>query len=187
MTNTFYTSDTHFYHQALLDKEYRSFSSIDEMNETIISRWNDTVKPLDDVWHCGDVVMGNVKGNLPILSRLNGILHLVAGNHDSVWSGHRNAHTHLKLWSQYFVSVQSFARHRVERNNFLVSHFPYSGDHTYEERFNQYRLRDEGLPLVHGHVHSEWKSRGQQLNVGVDVWDFRPVALDEISSWIRSL
>lgn len=29
---------------------------------------------------------------------------------------------------------------------------------------------------LHGHVHEKWRVLGRQVNVGVDVWDYRPVA-----------
>ena len=51
----------------------------------------------------------------------------------------------------------------------LLSHFPYRGDHYEDDRYEAYRLRDEGLPLLCGHVHHEWKFSGNQRNVGVDV------------------
>jgi calcineurin-like phosphoesterase family protein len=31
-----------------------------------------------------------------------------------------------------------------------------------------------------GHVHNMWKRNGNCFNVGVDVWDFRPVTMSQI-------
>ena len=36
----------------------------------------------------------------------------------------------------------------------MVSHFPYSGDHSEESRYDQWRLPDFGVPIIHGHTHS---------------------------------
>lgn len=172
----------------MIDKKWRSqFSSAEEMNELIVRNWNDAVHSSDQVWVLGDVVMGNTRANLPIMSRLKGEKHLIAGNHDAVWSQHRDSYKHFPEWLKYFNSIQSFARKRIKGKNVLLSHFPYQGDHRDEERFTQYRLRDEGLPLLHGHVHTEWRERGYQFNVGVDVRDFRPVSLQEIERWVESL
>jgi hypothetical protein len=32
----------------------------------------------------------------------------------------------------------------------------------------------------HGHVHKAWKKNDKQINVGVDVWDFKPVSLEQL-------
>jgi calcineurin-like phosphoesterase family protein len=40
----------------------------------------------------------------------------------------------------------------------------------------EHRPVDEGHVILHGHVHGTWRAQGRQLNVGVDVWDYRPVA-----------
>ena len=63
----------------------------------------------------------------------------------------------------------------------LLSHFPYAGDSHDEDRYAQFRLRDEGIPLLHGHEsfrerrtkHGTW-----HINVGVDWWDYAPVAAE---------
>ena len=57
----------------------------------------------------------------------------------------------------------------------LLSHFPYDGDHTTTDREQQYRLRDLGLPIVHGHTHAaKIVTRSQegtlQVHVGWDTW-----------------
>lgn len=62
--------------------------------------------------------------------------------------------------------------------------FPYSGDHTEEDRFEKYRPIDEGLWLLHGHVHCAWSVNGRQINVGVDVRDFTPISILEIKKII---
>jgi calcineurin-like phosphoesterase family protein len=72
------------------------------------------------------------------------------------------------------------ARRRIGRDHVLMCHLPYEGDHVGDERYARFRLRDEGLWLLHGHVHDAWKVRGCQINVGVDVWGWRPVNLEEI-------
>lgn len=189
MSNVWFTADTHFFHRAMAatGKGWRPFATVEEHNEALIERWNKVVKPEDQVWHLGDVGMGPEMDILDMVGRLNGSKHLVAGNHDKCWAGERDAHKHQGLWMSFFDSVQSFARRRLDSNtNFLLSHFPYVGDHTEQQRYDQYRLRDQGLWLVHGHVHDAWKVQGRQLNVGVDVWDFAPVHLDQVVDVIRA-
>ena len=82
MTETYFTSDTHFGHRNILEyeKEARPFETVEEMNEQLIANWNDTVRPKDIVFHLGDFAFGAI--NVPIADRLNGYKRLVMGNHD---------------------------------------------------------------------------------------------------------
>jgi calcineurin-like phosphoesterase family protein len=50
------------------------------MDEEMVKRWNEVVRPDDKVYHLGDVVI-NLK-KLPIMHRLNGNKRLIRGNHD---------------------------------------------------------------------------------------------------------
>lgn len=173
----FVTSDTHFGHRFVAG--IRGFSSADEHDRELVKRWNATVKPNDQVWHLGDVTLRSFDAVADVLSELNGNIHLIAGNHDAVWPGHREAHKEQPQWLTRFASVQPFARRRIDGQEVLLCHFPYagSGDHTDEERYSQYRLPNQGRRLLHGHVHAAWKRRGTMVNVGVDAWDLTPVPL----------
>ncbi|GHF85143.1 calcineurin-like phosphoesterase family protein [Amycolatopsis bartoniae] len=178
--NVWFTADTHFDHQLVAG--LRGFGSPAEHDEFVVQRWNATVHPGDQVWHLGDVGMGRLARFAGVLRQLHGELHLVTGNHDEPWPGLRQAYQHQRAWLEHFASVQAFARRRIGGRNVLLSHFPYEGDHTEDDRASQYRLPDEGLPLLHGHVHGAWRRHGRQLNVGLDVSDLRPVHLDEIAA-----
>jgi calcineurin-like phosphoesterase family protein len=65
-----------------------------------------------------------------------------------------------------------------------LCHYPYQGDSHSDDRFTSMRPVDNGDWLLHGHVHDEWKINGRMINVGVDVWDFTPVSLDEIEALV---
>lgn len=76
----FFTSDTHFGHTNIIEYTCRPFKSVEEMDECIIKRWNDRVKPEDIVFHLGDFC---IKGNYNKYSeRLNGTIIWIKGNHD---------------------------------------------------------------------------------------------------------
>lgn len=81
--NTWFCSDHHFGHKNILEyeKEARPFSSVEEMNETIIERHNNVVKPQDTVYFLGDFAFG--KKNIELAGRMNGKKRLVMGNHDT--------------------------------------------------------------------------------------------------------
>lgn len=185
----FFTSDTHFGHARINDLAGRPFSSVEEMNEAIIERWNAAVSPEDEVWHLGDVALGPIAESLPLMSRLNGTKFLVVGNHDRIFSENKPSQQERfgPIYRQYFsVTFPGPIRLLLHNGLFVnVCHFPYSGDSHTDDRYPQHRPVDDGGWLIHGHVHEMWKINGRQINVGVDVWDFTPVSEDTILDIIR--
>jgi calcineurin-like phosphoesterase family protein len=123
-----------------------------------------------------------------------GTKHLIVGNHDGCFLQNRNSHSWQHKYLAVFESVQSAARRKVTLEDgrvieFLLSHFPYDGDHTPGDRYEQWRLRDQGLPVLHGHTHvggvfSQSKNRTLQMHIGVDAWNFTPVSLQQVIDFI---
>jgi len=81
-----------------------------------------------------------------------------------------------------------------------ICHFPFQEDHgnfEYTPRYQQLRPKPSELcqVLLHGHVHNAWKSRMfwseeqkrfiPQINLGVDVWDWKPVSERELLEFCR--
>ena len=172
------TSDQHFGHANVIRYCSRPFDGLEAMHAALIARHNERVAPDDDVWHLGDFSLD--ARLVPVfLPRLRGRHHLVAGNHDACHPCHRR---HAAAAARYlrhgFVEV-------VERSSlgrFLLCHLPYEGDSTHEARYPEFRPADEGSWLLHGHVHEAWRVRGRMINVGVDVWDYAPVRLEELEA-----
>ena len=205
MTAVWFSSDSHFLH-AMVAK-LRGFTSSAEHDETVICRWNALVRSDDLVWHLGDVGLGNETRVLEQSARLNGRKQLITGNHDPCWPGHRDSRKHQRKWLEVFESVQPFAKTRLGERAVLLSHFPYEGDHTETDRATQFRLRDEGGWLIHGHTHLQNRlgpnpryltlmdpvtggpgtSRplGREVHAGLDAWDLRPASEADILGVIR--
>ena len=61
----------------------RPFKTVEEMNETIIKRWNMMVNKDDIVYHLGDFAFVNKEATQEIVSQLNGRIRLIRGNHDT--------------------------------------------------------------------------------------------------------
>lgn len=189
MGETWFISDLHLGHAKIVELASRPFASVEEMNAALIRNWQEVVAPEDDVWCLGDMVMGQLAENLPLLAQLPGKKHLVLGNHDrpSKLYHHKSEEKRMEWvckYEQYFVSMQEEACLEIAGTEILLSHLPYNDpefvDHSYEDRYSEYMPKDQGLWLVHGHVHEAWKVKNRQINVGVDVWDFRPVPLSSI-------
>jgi len=79
----FFISDTHFNHTNVIRYCDRPFKTVEEMNETIIKRWNMMVNKDDIVYHLGDFAFSNKEATQEIVSRLNGKIRLIRGNHDT--------------------------------------------------------------------------------------------------------
>jgi calcineurin-like phosphoesterase family protein len=163
-----FTSDYHLGHKLILDYCNRPFKTLDEMNKQIIKRHNERVNPEDTVFHIGDFCFksANDRGNGQNikydywLSQLNGNIILLQGNHDL----HNSVKTKIqsiiiKIGKQYIELVHD-PEHISGRTN---------------------------IALV-GHVHQNWECKRivkgcsfiDCVNVGVDVFDFKPVTWEEI-------
>ena len=157
----FFTSDTHFGHGGALRLYRRPFESVRQMDEAMIARWNEVVGPDDEVWHLGDVAIGQrPEAVAAILDRLPGRKHLVLGNNDGP------ATAGLGAWA----SVQHYAELRAGGAWLVLCHYP----------FRTWNGMGRSALNLHGHSHGRLKPLRRQADVGVDAWDFRPVPLAEI-------
>lgn len=67
-----FTADTHFGHKNILEYSARPFSTVEEMDEALISNWNNKVASDDEIYHLGDVALCSPSKLNKILDRLNG-------------------------------------------------------------------------------------------------------------------
>ena len=81
----YFTSDHHFYHKNILKYQapHRPFKTVEEMNEVLITRWNQHVTPQDEVYYLGDFAFtSSLDKSKELLQRLHGRKYLIQGNHD---------------------------------------------------------------------------------------------------------
>lgn len=165
MIETYFTSDTHFSHKNILEyeKEHRPFSTIEEMNECLIERWNSVVRPKDNVYHLGDFCMGG-KENIEIAGRLNGLKRLILGNHDSY---------PMEEYLKYF--------HRIYGvkfwENCILTHVPVHPSNMMGEK-------RRCVLNLHGHKHSKVMNDIKYFNVAVERHNLTPVNADLIKRHI---
>lgn len=168
----FFTSDTHFGHANIIQYCNRPFTSIEDMNEAMIQKWNAVVGPGDTVYHLGDFSMGP-KENVNLRKRLNGKVILVKGNHD------KKDEVHLAAG---FDEIHRRLEIEVDGYKLYLAHIPMHLDAG--ERYYPADLKTTP-PIYYdyflcGHVHTSWKRNGKTINVGVDVSDFKPLTLSEL-------
>ncbi|MGC8512893.1 MAG: metallophosphoesterase family protein [Acidimicrobiales bacterium] len=182
---TFFSSDFHFGHQNIISYCRRPYHSLAEMNNTLVANWNALVGPHDVVHVLGDVAMGRRDETLRFVSQLAGRKVLYPGNHDRCWYGHGPSAADFEkeyLDAGFDEIRQGPYKLRVAGRLVTLCHLPYRGDSGDTDRFSKFRPVDEGLWLLHGHVHDKWRQHGRMINVGVDVWDFAPVSEDAVAA-----
>ena len=79
----YFTSDTHFYHNNIVQLCDRPFRDYDEMHRTLVLNWNSMVRDTDEIYILGDFIhKGNGEEANKILKKLKGKKYLIRGNHD---------------------------------------------------------------------------------------------------------
>ena len=163
-TRIYVISDTHFGHTNSWAKfkladgctPMRPFTSTEEMDETMVARWNETVRPQDHVYHLGDVAIA--KRSLAIVKRLNGHKRLVRGNHDIF-----KTRDYLEVGFDEIYGVRVWPG-----QNIIMSHIPLHPD----------SLKGRQWKNMHGHLHAN-KVVGEDAHlyqcVSVEHTDYRPI------------
>lgn len=181
--STFFWSDLHFDDAGVAAE--RGYADSGAHDNDIIKAWTRTVTDADTVWLTGDLAFDEPTQALEILRWLPGTKHLVYGNHDTAHPLHANAAGERARYEAVFETAAPSARIRIGDRDVLLSHFPYSTGKV-RERYAKHRLTDEGLWLIHGHVHEEWRRRGNQINCGVDMWPEGPVLESTLSAMMQN-
>jgi calcineurin-like phosphoesterase family protein len=154
----FFTADTHFGHGGALGLYRRPFADVAAMDAAMIARWRETVGPDDEVYHLGDFAVRQPRSRVEeLLGKLPGRKHLICGNNDG------EATLRATGWS----SVAPYLELKLDRVVLILCHYP----------FRTWRDMAKGSLNLHGHSHGRLKPLRRQVDVGVDVFGFRPVAL----------
>ncbi len=163
----FFTSDHHFGHGGARGLFQRPFASTALMDAAMMTRWNQVVGPLDQVWHLGDFAVRQSAARVgELLAALAGEKHLITGNNDGP------ATTGAAGWA----SVQAYAELEVDGRLLVLCHYP----------LRSWRRMGRGALNLHGHSHGRLRPLPRQLDVGVDVFAFRPVTLPEIRAHLQT-
>ena len=185
----FVTSDHHFGHIRINELAGRPFAAVDEMNAALVDQWNAVVPPDAVVLHLGDVALGPINDSVALTAQLNGRRFLVPGNHDRVSAATQSRKAIERFAPIYeaagWVILPEIVEGTRRGHRLMASHYPYRGDSQEIDRHSKHRPIDEGIPLLHGHTHSrDHGPDGNQFHVGVDAFEFRPVAMDVIDRWL---
>lgn len=153
---TFFISDLHLGHTNLA-KNIRGFDNIEDHDNYVIEMFNSVVTSKKDiVYILGDITMEK-SSPYHLLDKLNGIKHVVLGNHDR----HQDVHKLL-------YHVQSVSGMIDYKRNFILSHAPIHPQELY------------GKINIHGHVHKKSIPDPRYINVCCEVVDYKPKTIEEL-------
>ena len=113
--SNFYIADWHYNHKNCLAFDNRPFTSIEQMNEALVERWNSVVKPGDTVYVLGDMFWCDSEMAISVLDSLSGRIFLIKGNHDRC---------HTKKFTDKFVKVAEYMEIKDNGRNVVLSHYP---------------------------------------------------------------
>lgn len=80
----YYIADWHYGHKNVLLYDDRPFADTEEMNQALVTLWNETVTEDDTVYILGDMFWCKPQDAAQVLKNLNGHKVLIRGNHDKV-------------------------------------------------------------------------------------------------------
>ena len=172
----FFISDTHFNHGGSLrwGHNARPFSSVSEMNNFMVTKWNSVVQENDVVYIIGDFAYKCHKNAiLQIEKQLNGVKHLIEGNHDIVLS------SKLACWESVSQIKQINVMIEGKEQEIILCHYP----------MLSWRHSNKGSWQLHGHTHGTIQQSNQnckRLDLSVECWDYTPVSLNQVVAAMNS-
>lgn len=166
MSKIFCISDTHFNHVNVIKYSNRPYSSVEEMNKSLIRNWNNVVGPDDTVIFQGDFSLGSKEDAIGFISQLNGHKVIILGNHD------RSRNFYLQNGFQDAIKRFVYPKGASGfKYDIIFTHQPYIG------------LEPECVN-IHGHIHEKTLGEGfepsRYFNVSVENINYTPIELNEI-------
>lgn len=169
MDKIFFTADTHFGHESTLKWEEPAWSIVEERDETIIRRWNETVGPTDTVYHLGDFAFRNARPVKEYRTRLNGHILLVPGNHDIPSRGGGKKRRELEECLEVLPDLVAV---RLFRQKIVLCHYP----------MRSWRGSHHGTWHLHGHSHGDGTPWRGSIDVGIMNHGYRPLCMTEVAA-----
>lgn len=153
-----FIADLHFGHQNMAKR--RGFDSVEAHDEHIIQEWNKVVDKRDVTYILGDITMEK-KAPYHLLKRLNGIKHVVLGNHD-------RRQDVPDLWMNHVESVAGM----VQFKGFFLTHCPiHPKEITYRGIYGN----------IHGHIHDSEVGEPGYYCVSCERVNYKPITLKELT------
>jgi len=170
------TADDHFNNRKILEYCDRPFTTIEEMNEALISNWNSMVAPDDTVYNLGDFVLGKIDSARRFFSRLYGNIKVIPGGHDYRWIRGKEDIYSLSGYKVEILPPLYTLRTSIGQKKIVAVLCHYSMRSWYQSHY--------GSVHFFGHSHCRMDGFGRSCDVGVDCWEFSPISLEAAIKYI---
>ena len=172
----YFTSDTHFCHNKSFLYEPRGFNDIKEHDNQIIQNWNSLIKPDDDVYHLGDVMLLNNELGIKYLQSLNGKIHIILGNHCTAIREelYRNCSNVVEVCLAKIL--------KIKKQHYFLCHYPTITANYDDKPYHQHLIN------LYGHTHQQhlfYNDNPFMYNVGMDAHNCEPVSIEQIDKDIH--
>lgn len=173
----FFTSDQHFGHESIIRFANRPHSSLEEMDDDMIRKWNNVVPQDGLTFVLGDIGFCDKKRIIEIYSKLNGRKILIRGNHDTNYTD--------SVLHSIFDEIHDLIYTRIKDEEtskyiyMVLCHYP----------MFDWQGSFKGAWQLFGHIHTrvltefdtlKTKLFASQYDVGVDNNNFEPVSFKRL-------
>lgn len=159
----FLISDLHLSHRNIIKYTERPFSSVEEMNNSLINNWNSIITNNDRVFMLGDFCLAGKDKIIECGRALNGRKTLVWGNHESG-----------SLKTYYAAGFEMVSKYPILLNDtYILSHYP---------------IPDCKYKNIHGHIHNNpllLPNPENYFNVSVENINYTPINLIKIEAYFN--
>lgn len=169
MTDYFY-ADPHFGNEMILIYCKRPWRNSAHMDAGLLKIYNSIVTPDDTIYIAGDLTLKTASHRgyiVNIVERMNGRKILILGNHDDL-----KPFVYERMG---FHSVHTWLDYRNGDFEATIVHDPGRAK------------EDRSRLFLCGHVHDEYLTSKNIINIGVDANEYKPHSLDEIKEIYRSM
>ena len=167
-----FTSDTHFGHANIIKYCDRPYTSLSEMDESLIENWNKVVRPNDSIYHLGDFTRGGQEEAMAYFSRLNGRIFVVPGGHDKQWMSKGEYISKSGHPVEILSPLETIKMSILGRSHLIVlCHY-------------SMRVWDRshyGSWHLYGHSHCGLPTHMKSMDVGIDCWNYFLVSLEKVA------
>lgn len=150
----FFTADEHYGHKNAIKYSQRPFDTVEEMDEEIISRFNEVVSKGDITIHAGDFTLAKRDIAESYIRRLNGKHIFLRGSHDR-WLNRNSPY----IWER-----------TINKQPIVVCHYAMRTWH--RSHYNSWQL--------YGHSHGTLEPIGKQWDIGIDNNNYYPLSFEDI-------
>lgn len=184
----FFTSDTHFYHKAIIGYCNRlgggvlnqpADVQVATMNQLLIERWNEKITNDDEVYFLGDFAFCGTQKAVDVIKQLRGRKYWIRGNHDYSLSKKDGVKEHFE-WIKDYYMLHVHDKYQPEdedeeikqyHQEIVLCHFP----------ILSWDGMARGAWHLHGHCHgSLGPDIGLRMDVGVDTNSLSPYSYTDI-------